>query len=143
MIISPMPTATLSNGLIVGNFSSGHSFTFTDGTMLAACEKDRVELGRATIAETRVAEAVRGITIFRIQMTPHVSEQCAQLLDHACYVAECDIVIVPLMILEAAKKLRGTNGHSPLAWPNLRVIRRDGRQQGEDHPRIHIDAFCA
>lgn len=36
-----MPTATLTTGLVVGNFSSPHSFTFEDGTVLAGCSAER------------------------------------------------------------------------------------------------------
>ena len=36
-----MPTATLSTGLTVGNFSSPHAFSFDDGVTLAACNPAR------------------------------------------------------------------------------------------------------
>lgn len=40
-VFSPMPWVWLSNGLIVANFSSPHSFRFTSGELLPACEEDR------------------------------------------------------------------------------------------------------
>lgn len=37
------PTVTLSNGLVVANFNSAHSFNFTDGSVLQACSEVRAK----------------------------------------------------------------------------------------------------
>jgi hypothetical protein len=36
-----MPLITLNSGLTVANFSSGHTFTFDTGEVLAACSPKR------------------------------------------------------------------------------------------------------
>ena len=47
-----MITVTLSNGKRVGNFSSPHSFTFTDGTVLPAVSNEEAERLKVTFNET-------------------------------------------------------------------------------------------
>ena len=45
MITTQAPTAILSNGVGVANFSSPHPFNFTDGTVLDRCDSERVAAG--------------------------------------------------------------------------------------------------
>ena len=96
-----MPLATLESGLIVGNFSSPHAFTFTDGTVLPACSASRSALGALEAHEDMVQNKKGRWTDIKISFT--LSEQCRLGL-HEASKAKCDIVIVPRVVLEALEK---------------------------------------
>lgn len=143
-MVSPMPTVRLSNGLIVGNFSSGHPFTFTDGRVLLACETDRVELGSAQLTEmitvTRFHTGSGYVDVQDLKLQPTLRPECVGML-RATERTGAHIVIVPLMLKQAidASTFRTIDHIRPM----IRVIRRAERATKESpHPPIHIDRFC-
>lgn len=93
------PKATLSTGLKIVNFSSAHAFEFDDGTKLQACSLDRCESLSAHVAE-HLNEVCEGYTT--IQLKTELSEICRLELARLQADPEIDLILVPLMIAEAA-----------------------------------------
>jgi len=139
-LCSPMPTARLQNGLVVGNFSSPHPFEFDDGTPLGACEEDRVRLGSVQPKEvlvTRISRANK-VPYKVVMLEPHLgSETLKMMLDDTDFEKGVDIVIVSLMLLEAIKSFRRQVG-SPDLWAKCHSIRRPERGAKV----ICSDRFC-
>lgn len=135
--IQPAPTAKLSTGLVVANFSSPHTFTFTDGTMLDACPDERVKAGACNPRETVTLTGgyASGIAYSAVKLEPVLSDQCIELLD-AFNDSDVDIVIVPLMLLEAIKDYREKTGKNH--WERCHAIRRPHRGSNE----VCHDRFC-
>lgn len=106
-----MPTAVLQNNLVVGNFSSPHSFIFDDGTILNKCSPERSKLGELDTVENVVTMYTDH---FDIDLTFYLNENVIVALDEAK--SQCDILIVPLPVMEAMKAYK---------YPidNCRVIR--------------------
>jgi hypothetical protein len=129
MTIMPweMPIITLSNGLRVGNFSSPHPFTFTDGSVLPACSDDRAERGKLDAVEI-LHDGIKGTKDIEIsfKLNPIVRE----MIDEADHI-NCDVVLVPFPVLRAMKD-------EGLPLGKLRVIRSANRIT----KTIHIDRFC-
>jgi len=97
-----MPLVTLKSGLVVGNFSSPHSFTFTDGSMLPACQPERSALGALSAEETDVTKG-RKARWTDIKIDFSLSDTTRAALHDASKV-ECDVIIVPRVVLEALRK---------------------------------------
>jgi len=96
----------LRSGLVVANFSSGHSFTFTTGEVLPACSIERCQ-NLALIAsetETRVSTAKVGVGYTDIELSFMMSEAIIKEILRVMLVHdEVDIFIVPLPQLLAMK----------------------------------------
>ena len=141
--LSPMPTKTLSNGLRVGNLTSGHTFEFEDGLLLDACEQDRVEAGKLDIVETNIIErAVGGVEWISIRMKPTLTAVAASMIliaEDLVASNQVDLIIVPLMMLEAIREYRD-------GWEDFGkhcvAIRKNGRDCGGIRAKVHIDRFC-
>ena len=131
MTIMPweMPIITLSNGLRVGNFSSPHPFTFTDGSVLPACSDDRSRRGKLDAVEI-LHPGIRGTTDIEVsfKLNPIVLE----MIDEA-EASNCDVILVPFPVLRAMK-----DEDYFLVGMKCRVIRSADRITKE----IHIDRFC-
>lgn len=99
-----MPIVELSNGLKVGNFSSPHSFTFEDGSVLEACTPERSKL-----LSMQTIEAVllpRDERYNDICMSYLIDDQMDRAITEAIIMWEeehVDIVIVPFICLQAMK----------------------------------------
>ena len=100
LLSSEMPLVTLANGLVVGNFSSSHSFTFTDGSVLPACSAERSTLSALQVDEKNVSPRKQRWSDIAINFS--MSEQVRYALHEASKV-ECDIIIVPLPVLQSLK----------------------------------------
>lgn len=127
------PTVTLSNGVVVANFSSPHPFTFVDGTVLPACEP---EVARSLMLDAEEIETpgVKGTT--DLELTFKLSEAVYQSLVEFMNADKVDIVLVPLPVLQAVK-------NSDVAWKEvildfIRCVRVADRVT----KAIHIDRFC-
>lgn len=142
--MTPSPIATSSNGIRVANFSSGHPFEFEDGTILPACEQDRVDAGSVSLKEQlELCETDTGVAYNEVTLTPTLGPDAGVMLDEF-YDLPVDIVIVPLMMLEAIKhersRIEQLCGHatgSDNRWFFCHAIRRDKR-----NGPICIDRFC-
>ena len=130
--LSKMPAVDLSNGICVANFSSPHPFTFEDGTVLPACEEDRVIVGSVSPMETLIPARTdnNNIKFFQVELQPRIaSEELHEMLCNAhddprySYV---DIILVSLMLLEAIKEHR-TAVNYDAQWHKCHAIRRPFR----------------
>jgi len=64
VLTNMLPQATLTNGLVVMNFSSPHTFKFEDGTVLDKYSDERSDDSKLVVEEVFVGERiVRGITL--------------------------------------------------------------------------------
>ncbi len=143
-MFSPMPTKTLSNGIIVGNLTSGHSFEFEDGSILDACQLDRVDAGSIKIQEyvssMKLNRANSIVRFDTIEMTPTLTDSCRELLDDALVSYQqglVHVVIVPLMLLQAIK------AHNGNQWRDFcYVIRKNGRDVDGQRAKVCVDRFC-
>lgn len=124
-----MPRTTLSNGLVVGNFSSPHPFNFEDGSVVEKCGEERVREGMLK-AEEVVSEGVKGTQ--DIELTFCLTEAVLHYLEKA-QKSEADIVLVPLPLMVTVKN----NGLFE-KFNKIRVVRVSDRIS----KKIHIDKFC-
>lgn len=137
-----MPVATLSNGLRVANFSSPHTFEFEDGTVLAACEPDRVEAGSVKPVEKMDSrlDLPSGKSVDIVTLAPDLTIPCHRMLDDTYdgHGKRYDVVIVSLMLREAINKYKASQGRIANDWwSHCVTIRR--RDRGGP---ICIDKFC-
>ncbi len=98
--LSVVPVVMLTNGVRVVNFSSGHPFTFDDGTILAACQDDRVKtlaLNRADIETPNPGGWIDVQPVFR--PSPEVLDEIQRL----CEDEEIDVILIPLPVMSALK----------------------------------------
>ena len=102
--LSEAPVVTLSNGLRVANFSSGHSFAFVDGSVLKPCQDDRVEAlsmdrrDKQTPSKRLVdAQNVSLDVSVSFRLTPTVIREMDKLLKSGAV----DIVLCPLPVIAA------------------------------------------
>ena len=122
-----MPIVTLTSGLRVANFSSPHTFLFTDGTELPACTAERTNASKLDTIETEHAGIAGTIDIEIVfKLTDTVREEIAKAQE-----AECDVVLVPFPLLTAMKA-------EGLDLGKCRVIRSADRIT----KAIHTDRFC-
>lgn len=116
-----MPIVSLESGLRVGNFSSGHAFTFEDGTILPACHMTRVTLGKL---ETEEKVSGKWIGFRDVEIHDSMSNSCRGLVlaaQDAFTRLEVDVIIVPLRLLQVLRR-EGISEDFP-----FRTIRKIGR----------------
>jgi len=123
-----VPRATLSNGVNVANFSSPHTFTFTDGTVLGACHPDRANW-LMLISEEIESPGIKGTT--DIELTFAMSEDVRQALDGLQKIEGIDIIVIPLPVMLAM-----TAAGMPLG--KCRSIRMADRIT----KAVHTDRWC-
>lgn len=123
-----MPMVTLRNGIKIANFSSPHPFNFVDGSVLPACEPDRVKDGALEVFEDEIP-GIKGTTDIKIHFD--LTAKVVSMLVEANE-SEADVVLIPFPVLGAIKE---TN---PELLGKCRVIRVADRQT----KAIHIDKFC-
>ena len=124
-----MPTVTLSNGLVIGNFSSPHPFNFTTGEILAACSPERALMGALEAVEIEATNGRWTDIQLSFKLTPAVREA----LDIAQQSA-VDVVLVPLPVLQAVR----AEPSGAARWSKVRCIRCADRITKAIYP----DRFC-
>lgn len=104
------PIVTLSNNLIVCNFSSPHTFLFEDGSVLAACSPERSKRLSLEAVEQemdhvvyndRSVIGVKDIELKFLLTMPVIQELIAMAADAKS--GAYDIVLVPLPVMQAMK----------------------------------------
>ena len=123
-----MPTATLSNGLVVANFSSPHQFNFEDGTILGACSPNRA---KALMLESSEKETYNAGGWTDIQLQFKMSKVIMEAIVNSRCAMGIDIILVPFPVMEALKL-------ENLPVGKMRVIRVKNRVTKE----IFCDRFC-
>lgn len=129
------PIVELSNGLKVINFSSPHPFNFEDGTILPACSAKRAQ-SLMLKAEERESRSLC-LRWTDIDLEFKMSEPVRHELMVCCY-EQVDIVLVPLPVLQLARKIRLPHEHARIIQQKVRGIRVKDRVTKE----IYIDRFC-
>ena len=102
---SRFKTIRLSNQLIVGNFSSPHSFTFEDGSVLdAVSDYDSMRL-KVIFNETIIQERSTVMTVsLDFSLTADVLEEM-ELWKKVWKHNDVDIVLCPLPMIQALKSI--------------------------------------
>lgn len=118
------PITTLTNGKIVGNFSSPHPFTFTDGSILTECSPELAKHLQVDFIEVIEDEAIGDIELsFKLNDTViYAMAQWNKLHRNG----DVHVVFCPLPMITAIKAKFGLTylKHSP-----FRSIRIDDRVQ--------------
>jgi len=122
------PTVTLSNGLRVANFSSPHSFRFTDGSELPACSFEHSDRGKLDTEEVE-EPGIKGTTDVKICWK--MSDGARELHNEALHTSDVDVFLVPLPFMTALKEEGRPIGR-------FRVVRVADRNTKV----IHTDRFC-
>lgn len=129
------PVVELSNELKVLNFSSPHPFNFEDGTTLPACSAERaLSLMLKTEERESLSPCLRWTDV---DLEFKMSESVRSELVVCCY-EQVDIVIVPLPVLQIARKIKLPHRHALVIQRKVRGIRVKNRATKE----IFIDRFC-
>lgn len=90
---------TLSNGKKVANFSSPHSFTFTDGSVLPAVTNEEAERLKVTFIETHY---LRGDVGLRFELTDDIRSEISKWMDiYYDPLEHIDVVFCPSPMLTA------------------------------------------
>ena len=138
--ISAAPVVTLSNGLRIANFSSPHPFNFEDGTILEACQEDRVKAGSLD-KEEEVRPWGHWDRVDIVAVTPKfvVNQKVWDLLVQLEDDKGVDIVLIPFPLLEALREKRNLSGH-----PLLKYLTKMGTICVKDRmtKEIFINRFC-
>lgn len=100
---------TLSNGKRVANFSSPHSFTFTDGTVLPAVSDNESERLKVTFIEDVDRDGDVKLSFKLSTAVFDVLEMWEELYDEL----EVDVVYCPLPMITALKDMRYDIKKSP------------------------------
>ncbi len=135
-----MPVVTLKNGLMVGNFSSPHPFTFTDGTILERCHAERSKALELITNEVVIISSIQDVQVSHIQLTFALSADVSLALNtaHLKHLAfKVDIVLVPLPVMQCIREMFDNHQATILKHP-IRVIRTADRETKV----IHTDKFC-
>lgn len=129
-----MEIVTLTNGVRVANFSSPHSFTFEDGTILPAVSNEIAEKYKVTFLEGRMKhknKPIYDITL-RFELSADIIDRM-EVFKELWTKGELDIVLCPLPMLTQLKKEFYDLFNSP-----FRTIRVENRITKE----ISITKFC-
>jgi hypothetical protein len=98
-----MPVVTLKNGLRIGNLSSPHPFEFDDGTVLPACDPERTKSLPIEIKEIVTTEVVNNINVDQLKLELTITSALITEIERIQHDDDVDIVLAPLMVLEAMK----------------------------------------
>ena len=157
------PIITLKNGIRIGNFSSPHTFTFKDGSVLPACSKERaldLMLNAAEVEEQN-RPSDKNYSWTDIQLKYSLSDRVEEALKEALQFdgeeeRQFDVLLVPFPVLtsihEAFRLMDDFRNYGPDAsqwqkdrWEFLRDaldLCRTGRLFDRAEKILHIDRFC-
>ena len=128
-----MPVVTLSNGYILANFSSNHSFRFEDGNVLPACSNERCERLTLISNETKVHTGNLWIDVkMHYIMSDTVREELVYIINNTGLI---DIVIVPRPVLEAIEEGYPEANNSYIQFRGIRMKSRSMKIS-------HMNKFC-
>lgn len=124
MSLVDFPVATLSNGKIVGNFSSPHEFIFEDGTVLPACSAEIAEKYKVTFEEEvdEISPRWHDISL-SFTLSDDVWARMGawmELVDKQLV----DIVFCPLPMLTALREFEGQQFINESPYRSIRIVDR-------------------
>lgn len=141
--VTGMPTVTLSNGAVVGNFSSGHSFHFEDGSVLEGCDPERVDGLRMSAKDIEVQSRlhpalidVRKVFDLEIDSNGVVQDEDFRDALAAAEGGDAHVVIVPFPLLQQLAKTGFASGCK------FRTIFSVERAKDGKPPVISASRFC-
>jgi hypothetical protein len=111
---------SLKNGKRIANFSSPHTFTFDDGTVLGAVSDEIAQHFKTTIDEKNHDDGSGDIEL-TITLSESVKEEMAYWMEHR---AEVDVVFCPLMIVSAIKEEYGMEYLKKSPFRTTRLVDR-------------------
>lgn len=135
--IQPLKTAvivTLSNGVTVANFSSPHSFKFTDGNELAAVsnfEAEELKIDFIETPSTGVTDTITDISL-DFAITQAVRDRMDFMMK-SFDIGLVDVVLCPLPMITALKAEGFNLKRSP-----FRAVRMENRIE----KLVSINKFC-
>jgi hypothetical protein len=146
--LSAYPVVTLTTGVRVANFSSGHDFVFDDGSVLPACETDRVRAFMLSPHEIESVNASGKWTDIALEFkaTSEVVNELRNMQEDP----DVDIIMVPLVVIrciqewEREQLVYGDSveaRNSPFFW-KLRTQRKTARDTKDGPAPIYHDRFC-
>ena len=98
-----LPKTTLTNGIVVANFSSPHPFSFIDGTVLPACSPERAKILMLEAIETPSENPYNPfITDIELQWKLSLPVQ-HELINIFATRGNIDVLLVPLPVMTAMK----------------------------------------
>lgn len=135
-----IPWARLKSGIYVANYSSPHTFTFQDGTVLGACDDERAKAPIISMQDEVVDNYSRimgdsMVEIEYVRPTITLTEYGAKDLDRYSAIFGGEIVIVPRPVLEAYRD--NTDYINYMASPFV-----TGRLYDRVKKILHVDKFC-
>jgi len=130
--MSMMPKAKLTNGLVVANFSSGHPFTFEDGTVLPACQDDRVQALVIVHQETHSQKRIVDQTEYEMRNITAELTELGMAMVQTTVLDECNVIIAPRQVVEAIHAAGLLKKHDRFA--SIKMTKRGGPAR--------IDVFC-
>lgn len=110
MLFEEMPTTRLPNGVVIGNFSSGHEFCLQDKdgteTFLPACSEQRVQVLQLSSSEIREN---RGLWT-DLESTESLPQIVLEEIERCQARDDVDIIIVSWKTMRAWKELGREGG---------------------------------
>ena len=143
-LLSSATRVTLTTGVVVANFNSGHALVFDDGTILPACEDDRVNALKCVPREVEVPNPKGWVDI---DLTFNVTTEILHELGALQYDDDVDIILVPLMLMRAVRAWEVAREDHKV-FRKMRTQRKtsNGRQTKSNpdggHPPIFHNRFC-
>lgn len=115
-------TATLTNGKVVGNFSSPHAFTFEDDTVLEAVPADEALILSVNVVEKELPGG-KGDILLDFALNAYVLDRM-NMWSTAYKKGLVDVVLCPLMMITAMKQLYDTNDLVEMPFRSIRMTDR-------------------
>ena len=118
------PAITLKNGLTVVNYSSPHTYTFSTGEVLAACDLDLVKKHSLTEKHEEFSKVVGDKEWVDVRIVDELNDLQLDSLRMINHDPDVDIVLVPLRVMTALKR---TLGKTEVRRCKYRVCRIEDR----------------
>lgn len=148
IILPDIPVVELSNGLVVANYSSPHTFEFIDGNVLGECTEQRSKITELQIVEIPYAVKIRDTSITAVNVTYHLTwflKEETRKIFKAYDEGDLpwDILITPLPLMLALKEYYCENAATPNALIRQNIQPFFGIRLFDRYTKvIHHNKFC-
>lgn len=100
-----IPVVRLSNGILVANFSSPHSFSFTDGTILPSCSTERSKLLALSQQQIEIETVQDNLTFTDITFVWQMSKVVRDELLRLSKLDGFNILVIPFPVMTSLKEI--------------------------------------
>ena len=149
-MIPELPSVELTNGIVVANYSSPHTFLFEDDSVLPKCTDERALLTKLKDNEHEVSRVMtiksngKAIDYSNItlewELSWYVQTDLLNIMKvWANHKLKWDIIIVPLPVLLGWNKYRDSRGYVNIPQGPFRAVRLVSRLEPK---RVSINKFC-